>query len=228
MSIKIDVKPPIDIHNDPLFNEDGTRNTNIPFCLYAIRKVQEERENNKKVISLSDPSCKEKVLFQKAFQKMKAESRSREKERCKQLRRIAKSKAKNEAPKFPVQPPSRQYPPDVAACPMSCPRPPLRKPSQSPPRKLNIKEKKEQKEKEITEKLKALKKARSKKQLVKYPPVKTKPWKPPTVSESIAALKKKSRPNIAIPPFKTRKWVPEPRVKPKEKVVIEYPPVTRK
>lgn len=229
-SVVAEVKPAIDIYNDPLYNEDGTRNTNIPFCLFVTRKQQEERENNKNTVMVSSPSCKENIRFVKAFKQLKAQKRAEYLERLKQLRRMEKAKAKNE-PKFPLLPASKQKPRDGrgdAACTPTCSKPPIRKASQSPPRKLSPKDKKENELKEKTEKLKALKKARVKKQLVKYPPVKTKPWKPPTSVVEAIGKKKKPRPIIVIPPFKTRKWVPEPRVKPKEKVVIEYPPVTRK
>lgn len=228
--VAAEVKPLIDIYNDPLLNEDGTRNLNIPFCLYVSRKQQEERENNKNTVSVSNPSCKENVRFQKALQQMKAQKKAEFLERRKQLRRLEKAKSKNE-PKFPVLPASKQKPRDGrgdAACFPTCQRLPLRKASQSPPRKLSLKDKKEKEQKEMAEKLKALKKARVRKQLVKYPPVKTKPWKPPTSVTEAAGKKKKARPVIVIPPFKTKKWVPESRIKPREKVVIEYPPVIRK
>jgi hypothetical protein len=224
-------KPPIDIYHDPLYNEDGSRNTNIPFCLYVTRKQKEERENNKKAVMVSPPSCKEKILYVRAKQQMKTEMKKNLAERANQLKRMIKARSNKGPPKFPVLPASKQKPRDArgdAACLISCEKPRLRKASQSPPRKLNAKEKKLKEQKEVAEKLKALKKARTKKQLVKYPPVKTKPWKPPTKPSEAAGIQRKPRPVIVIPPFRTRKWVPEPRVKPKEKVVIDYPPVTTK
>lgn len=53
------------------------------------------------------------------------------------------------------------------------------------------------------------------------PPLKTKPWSPP------GPPKRKPRPVVLIPPFKTRPWVPcRSQIKPKMQPTIKYPPIT--
>lgn len=60
----------------------------------------------------------------------------------------------------------------------------------------------------------------SQKPQIILPPLKTKPWKPP------GPPKKPVKPIVIIPPFKTRPWVPCPvQAKPKIKPLIEYPPL---
>lgn len=64
------------------------------------------------------------------------------------------------------------------------------------------------------------KKLQRQKPQIKLPPLKTKPWRPPGLP------KRKLKPVVVIPPFKTRPWVPcPPLAKPKAKPVIEYPPL---
>lgn len=234
VNIDVEQKPLIDVYNEPLYNADGKRNTNVPFDLFVIRKIQEERQNNKKAISVSNASNKERLMFEKAIKKVKSERESRRKQERLALKRLAKSRSSKKDPEVSFKPSKKLR--DGRGdddCPMSCPRPPLRKPSQSPPRKLTAKELKQKKEEEIAKQVKELRKARKKKQVVKYPPVKTKKWVPPKTPAEAAAASKDAkkivrtvRPVIVIPPFKTRKWVPEPRVKPKPKIKIEYPPCT--
>lgn len=57
---------------------------------------------------------------------------------------------------------------------------------------------------------------------IALPPIKTKPWVPPT-----GVKKRKPKPVVIIPPFKTRPWNPcITRVKPRVKPVVNYPELT--
>ncbi|CAG9803717.1 unnamed protein product [Chironomus riparius] len=209
---------PVDIFNDPLYNEDGTRNERIPFELFIIRKQQEEREKNRKQVKVSTITRRDNTVFKEAIRKLKIDRARENVHKMKYIKALAKSRAtdkgtrKVEAKKLFEQ----KY-----QCRLRCKeRNEIRKRSKSRSRsKSNAR-------KEIVKGI-----LKYKRPVIKLPPLKMRPKKMEVQNENETECQKQDKkkprfPAITIPPFKTRKWVPVINPKPsKPKVVIEYPPL---
>lgn len=202
----------LDMFTEPLYNEDGSRNTKVPFELYVIRKNEEERQKNKKQIVVSKATKRDTAAFNIALKRLNHERSRSIAQRKKYLKALEKARSVDK-PVLSKVPDPEKYP---------CPRLPCTKDRKRSRSRSFVPDKGDSK-------------VVRKKPVIKYPKLKTKPWKSPLEKsdeyicdeDGNCVKKKPSRyPVIVIPPFKTRKWVPKTLNKPKPKVVIEYPPVT--
>lgn len=196
-----------------MYNEDGTRNTKIPFELYIIRKEHEERQKNRKQVKISTITRRDTSVFTEAIRKLKIEKVRENARKMKYIKTLIKSRAtdnrlrKAEAKKLFEE----KY-----QCPLRCK---VVKRKRSKSRSRSRSNTRKDKPKGIL---------KYKRPVIKLPPLKMRPKKPEGQVESQKELKKRKPrfPIIAIPPIKTRKWVPVLHPKPsKPKVVIEYPPL---
>lgn len=200
----------MDIFNEPLYNENGTRNTKIPHDLFVFRKTKEEREKNRKPRNVSAITMKDTAIFNEALKSLKRERARNNMRRIKYLkslitsRKTIKNKLKTDETKK-LQ--DEKYPCFVSNQQVASNR---NQPKSRPLPKSQSKS--------IIKKICQ----RVKRPIIIIPPLKTKPRKSPNE----LAEKKPRFPHITIPPFKTRKWVPGRGLpKPKPKVVIDYPPL---
>lgn len=215
VTLVVDKKPEIDIFNDPLFNEDGTRNMNIPFSLYATRKVQEEREQKKKIISVSRVTAKDKEIFQEALNKLKCQRQSKSATQIEYLKNLVmvRETERSQSRSSRVRTVDRSIPPCRLTCSLVAKIPEYSKTKE---------------EKPLTEEEKRAALRLKLHPIIKIPPFCTKKWVPPAspAEARLGGVKLKPKPVIVIPPFKTCKWVPRQKKKPRKIVKIEYPPLT--
>lgn len=211
----------IDIYREPIYNPDGSRNMAIPFSLFIIRKTKLERENNKKIVKVSNPGAKDREIFKRALMKLKCHKQSKMASQVELLKNLAKARGQGDENNGRK---SRQKSREgEKRCTMACTLV-VREKSRSRSRSEG---KKKGDEYSDDQKLKSKSKFRP---YIRLPPIKTKPWIPPTcpAEARLGGMKKKPKPIVVIPPFKTCKWVPQPQIKPKKKVQIQYPPLTKR
>lgn len=212
----------VDIFNDPLYNKNGSRNLNIPFSLFALRKKQIEREEKKKPIQVSKITETDEEKFQAALKRLKREKAKENASKIKYLKNLVKAK---ETEKDARQSESRAGGDrEISFCPLTCPK--VGKKSKSEiqiPKKLEDKKTK----KSIRQKLKSEMQLKKPKPVINYPPIRIKSSTHAKVAldEEPVQEKKPRFPVVVIPPFKTRKWVPPPRIVPKKEIKIDYPPL---
>lgn len=210
-------KTEIDIYNDPLYNENGTRNLNIPFSLYASRKLQEEREQKKKLVNVSRVTAKDKEIFQEALKKLKCERQSKSASQMEYLKNLTLVREAEKSQSRNSRTNTREGDRKIPICRLTC----------SMVEKVSERSKPKEEVPLTEDEKKAALRLRLHPK-IRIPPLSTKPWVPPScpAEARLGGKQIKPRPVIVIPPFKTCKWVPRLRKKPKKKVKIDYPPLT--
>lgn len=218
----------VDIYNDPLYNSDGTRNLNIPFCIFVMRKLEKKRrlELKKKTARVSEVTPKDENVYREALKKLRREKARSNSLRMKYLKGLINSRGSRKI--------SRRIEKgdgDTHYCPIKCPlsRTDLRNKNKSRSRS-GSRSKRDQRKEAVGKKAEKITKP-----IIKLPPLKTKKWTSPIEKSKLDEARSTTKTNkisrhpvIIIPPFKTRKWVPKTKPKPKKKIVIEYPPINTK
>lgn len=176
------------------------------WCFFAQKKAEQEREKNKKKAVVSKVTEKDRQMFKEAYNKLRKQRAKSEEPLRKALKKLQLSRAvKRSKSERTIRKPCDNYVPCV-----------IDYKKQEGNSTKNAKSQQSDKSKQPLN-------PRARRALVTIPPLKlrSKPWAPPSPP------KRKPRPVVVIPPFKTRPWDPcQSRAKPKVKVSIEYPPLT--
>lgn len=181
------------------------------WCEYANELAQLKREKARKIVVVSAITEKDRKIFHEAFRKLKRERARQHRPLRLTLKRLASSRSigrvKSERKIKSENFCTIDY--KQAAKPKSVPAKPKSAPVKKQKSKLAIEPKK------------------PKKYVLKVFPIKRKEGEASTEKQAIPATKPK--PLVVYPPVKTRPWFPcASRVKPINKPVIEYPPLTLK